>query len=77
LRIPKGLGLPVVRSEKFKIVDAVQFILRAALEPVFKRLMHCNVMLWHVERMPYVEGVKAALSGINTMAGMMKAVTSP
>ena len=57
-----------------KIVDVLQFNARAASVPRLEGLIHLDVMLWHVDRTPYVEAVNAMLFGINAVAGTMRAV---
>ena len=61
-------------SAKLKIVNALQFIARKASGPGLEGSIHLDVILWHVERTPYVEAVNAMLVGINAVAGTMRAV---
>src|SRR5882762_4211201 len=67
LRIPKGWVSPLVGSAKLKIVDELQLMARKASGPGLEGSMHLDVILWHVERTPYVEAVNATLFGINAV----------
>ena len=46
------------------------------LGPVFFILIHCDVILWHIDHTPYADATKLVLSGINAVARAMRAVWS-
>jgi hypothetical protein len=78
LRAPKGFIVVLfeVYVEYLKSVEAEQSKVGATSPPGNLGSKHWDVMLWQVVRTPYAEVEKATLSGINAVAGTIRAVWS-